>query len=224
MVFPIIVAAFSAVVATVSSIGPAIAGFCANVLPKIVPLLEKGMEILRMVENIANTVSKAMDIFNENDTAEYIGDRAIQAAEGVITPDQFENHSDYMNALRNFDLNPEKSKDLTAAQMIVSGLAVAGRGLDEKFGSPEGTMGNLWWLAAAKPDYFVADRLTQFLKTGQDILSIVEYFAGKLGGGESLEVEDKLVELDKNMNPDSDEKSIRDKIYAARDAVQNKED
>ncbi len=224
MVFPIIVAAFSAVVATVSSIGPAIAGFCANVLPKIVPLLEKGMEILRMVENIANTVSKAMDIFNENDTAEYIGDRAIQAAEGGITPDQFENHSDYMNALRNFDLNPEKSKDLTAAQMIVSGLAVAGRGLDEKFGSPEGTMGNLWWLAAAKPDYFVADRLTQFLKTGQDILSIVEYFAGKLGGGESLEVEDKLVELDKNMNPDSDEKSIRDKIYAARDAVQNKED
>lgn len=220
MIFPLIGVAFTAVASAVTSIGPAVAGFCANVLPKIAPLLEKGLEILRVVEGIANTVSQVMGIFNSHETAENIGDRAIQAADKGLTPDQFENHGEYMSALRDFELDPAKSEKLSDSQKIVSGLAVAGRGLDEKFGSAEGTMGNLWWLAAAKPDYFAADKLTQFLKTGQDIMSIVDYFEGKLGGGESLEVEDKLVELDKKMSPDTEEKSIREKIYATATSVQ----
>lgn len=220
MIFPLIGMAFTAIASAVTSIGPAVAGFCANVLPKIAPLLEKGLEILKVVEGIANTVSQVMGIFNSNETAENIGDRAIQAAERGVTPEQFEKHDDYMSALRDLTLDPEKSARLSEPQKIMSGLAVAGRGLDEKFGSPEGTMGNLWWLAAAKPDYFVADKLTQFLTTGQDIMSIVDYFEGKLGGGESLEVEDKLVELDKSTSPDQEEKSIRSQIYAAAEAVQ----
>lgn len=221
MIFPLIGIAFTAIATAVTSIGPAVAGFCANVLPKIAPLLEKGLEILRVVEGIANTVSQVMSIFNGNETAENIGDRAIQAAEQGVTPEQFENHGEYMSALRDFELDPEKSAKLSDSQKIVSGLAVAGRGLDEKFGSPEGTMGNLWWLAASKPDYFIADKLTQFLKTGQDIMSIVDYFEGKLGGGESLEVEDKLVDLDMSMAPDSKKQSIRERIHATSDAVIN---
>lgn len=218
--FPFIAAAFSAVVSTVTSIGPAVAGFAANVLPKILPLLEKGLEILRMVDNIASTVSQAMGIFNADETTEEIGNRAIQAADQGITPDQYETHGDYMAALRTFEPDPEKSAMLTDSQKIMAGLAVAGRGLDEKFGTPDGTMGNLWLLAAAQPEYFAADRLTHYLNTGQDILSIVDYFEGKLGGGESLEVEDQLVDLDKSITPDQDEKSIRAQIYAAADAVQ----
>jgi len=220
MIFPFIAVAFSAVASVVASIGPAVAGFCANVLPRLAPLLAKGMDALRVVEKIANTVSHAMGIFTGTDTAGDIGDRAIQASDKGITPDQFENHADYMNTLRHIALDPDKSAQLTDAQKIVSGLAVAGRGLDDKFGSPEGTMGNLFWLAAANPDYFSADKLTQYLKTGQDMMSIVDYFDGKLGGGESLEVEDGLVQLDKSIQPDADEKSIRQQIYAAADSVQ----
>jgi hypothetical protein len=220
MVFPIIAAAFSAVTTAVASIGPAVAGFCTNVLPKIVPLLEKGLEILKFVANIANTISTVFGIFNEKETVEDIGDRALQAAEQGITPDEFEDHAGYMDALRNFELDNEKSEKLSPTEKIVSGLAVAGRGLDEKFGTPEGTMGNLWLLAGAKPDYFNAEKLTQLLKTGQDIMSVVDYFEGTLGGGESLEVEDKLVALDKAQSPDQEEKSIRSHIYAAAEAVQ----
>jgi hypothetical protein len=220
MVFPIIIAAFSAVVSAVTSLGPAVAGFCTNVLPSILPYLEKGLEILRVVEGIANTVAQVAGVFKGHETAENIGDRALQAAEQGITPDRFDDHADYMNALRGFQLNPEKTEALSPAQKIVTGLAIAGRGLDEKVGTPEGTVGNLWVLAAAKPDYFSADKLSQFLHAGQDIASIVDYFSGKLGGGESLDVEDKLVELDKSMAPEQDEDSIRAQIYATVDAVQ----
>jgi len=220
MVFPIIVAAFSAVVSVVSSIGPAVAGFCTNVLPKILPLLEKGLEILKVVENIANVISQVFGIFGKNESVEDMGDRAIQAAEQGITPDQFDDHESYLNTLRGIELVPERSGELTPTQKIVSGLAVAGRGLDEKFGTPEGTMANLWLLAGANPAYFTADRLSAFLTTGQDIMSVVDYFEGKLGAGESLDVEDKLVGLDKTLSPEQDEKSIRAEIYAASATVQ----
>ncbi len=220
MISPLIAVALTAITSVVASIGPAVAEFCANVLPRLAPLLEKGMDILRMVEKIADTVSHAMGIFTGTDTTGDVGDRALQASDKGITPDQFENHADYMNALRHVDLDPDKSAKLTDVQKVISGLAVAGHGLDDKFGSPEGTMGNLFWLAAANPEYFNADKLTQYLKTGQDIMSIVDYFDGKLGGGESLEVEDGLVQLDKSINPDADEKSIREQIYAAADTVQ----
>lgn len=223
MIFPLIGVAFTAIASAVTSIGPAVAGFCANVLPKIAPLLEKGLEILRVVGNIASTVSQVIGIFKSDESTEDIGDRAIQAADKGITPDGYETHGDYMNALRNFELDPEKSAKLTEPQKIMSGLAVAGRGLDEKFDTPEGTMGNLWVMAAAKPEYFTADKLTQYLKTGQDIMSIADYFEGKLGGGESLEVEDKLVELDKSTAPEQEEKSIRSQIYAAAEAVQKQD-
>jgi len=220
MISPLIAVALTAITSVVASIGPAVAEFCASVLPRLAPLLEKGMDILRMVEKIADTVSHAMGIFTGTDTTGDVGDRALQASDKGITPDQFENHADYMNALRHVDLDPDKSAKLTDVQKVISGLAVAGHGLDDKFGSPEGTMGNLFWLAAANPEYFNADKLTQYLKTGQDIMSIVDYFDGKLGGGESLEVEDGLVQLDKSINPDADEKSIREQIYAAADTVQ----
>lgn len=220
MVFPFIISAFSAVVTAVSTIGPAVVGFCTNVLPKILPLLEKGLGILNTVGNIANTVSTVLGIFNGKDTVEDIGNRAIQAAAKDITPDKFEDHAEYMNALRDFDLNPGKSKTITPIEKIVAGLAVAGRGLDEKFYTPEGTMSNLWFLASTNPDYFNAEKLTQWVKTGQDIMTIIDYFEGKLGGGEALEIEDKLVALDKAESPEQEEKSIRAQIYAAADAVQ----
>ncbi len=224
MVFPFIAAAFSAVVSAVSTIGPAVAGFCANVLPKLGPLLAQGLEALKVVAQVANAVMQVIGIFKEGESVDGMGDRAMQAAEQGITPDQFDDHAEYVEKLRSFELDEAKSAKIDPMQKIVSGLAVASAGLDEKFNMSEGAAGGLWVLAGANPDYFNADRLTQFLKTGQDIRSIIDYFEGKIGGSESLEVEDALVELDKTTAPDQDEKSIRAQIYDAADAVQNPSD
>lgn len=218
---PFIAAAFSAVTSVVSSLGPTVVVFCQNVLPKILPILEKGMETLQIVEKIANTVAQVIGIFNHDETVEDIGDRAIQAADQGIKPDRFSTHTEYMDALREWKLDPERTAALTSIQKIVSGLAVAARGLDEKFDAPEGTMGHLWVLAAAQPRYFDTNKLTQFLQTGQDIPNILHYFEGRLNTGASLRMEEKLVELDQVAHPDQDEKSIRSHIYAAAEAVQN---
>jgi hypothetical protein len=220
MVFIINPAVIGAIISIVSTMGPAVAGFCTNVLPKIIPILEKGFEILQKVASVANIISQVFGIFKKDETVEDMGDRGVQAAEKGITPDQFDDHESYLNKLRDFELDPKRSEEMSPIQKIVSGLALAGRGLDEKFGTPEGTMGNLFVLAGVNPEYFNADKLGAFLRTGQDIMSVVDYFEGKLGAGEALEVEDKLVALDKETAPEQDEKSIRSEMYAAAAAVQ----
>ena len=100
MAFPLIAAAFSAVVSAVSSIGPAVASFCANVLPKLGPLLAQGLEALKVVGQIANTVMQVMSIFKEGESVEDMGDRAIQAAEQGVTPDQFDDTMRRIRAIR----------------------------------------------------------------------------------------------------------------------------
>ncbi len=222
MAFPIIAAAISGIVSVVSSIGPAVANFCTQVLPKIVPVLQKGIEFLKDIANVATQVGQVFGIFNKDETAENLGDRAIQAAEkNGTTLDQFDDFDDYLDALRRFEFNPEQSEKIPLAQKIVAGLALAGRGLDEKLNTPEGTMGNLWPLVGAKPDYFTADKITAYLKLGQDVMSVVDYFEGKLGAGEALEVEDKLIELDKSAAPEKTDSAILADLCAAAAAVQS---
>jgi hypothetical protein len=217
---PFIAGAVSAVVSVVSSIGPAVAGFCANVLPKLGPLLAQGLEALKVVAQIVDTIALFFGIFKGEETTENVGDRAIQAAEQGITPERFDDFAQYMDALREFKLDDDKSQKIPVEQKIVAGFALAGRGLDDKFNTPEGTMGNMIPLIAANPLYFSAEKLTQFLKSGHDIGSIIGYFEGKLGGGEALETEDKLVNMTKSTAPEADEKSIREQIYSSADAVQ----
>lgn len=209
----------SAVSTAVASIGPAVAGFCTNVLPTLAVYIEKGLGFMQMIAQVANTVATVMDILQPNETVDDIGDRALQAAAQDITPEQFDDHTDYVNALRSFSLIPDQNKD-KPMEKIVAGLAVVSAGLDGKLGMTDGTAGQLFTLVGADSDYFSADRLTQYLKSGQDIAALVDYFAGKLGGAESLEVEDDLVNLEKTRSPEQDDASIRSRLYEAQNTTQ----
>lgn len=209
----------SAVSAAVASIGPAVAGFCTNVLPTLAVYMEKGLEVMRVIAQVANTISTVMGILRPNETVDDMGDRAMQAAAQGMAPEQFDSHADYMDALRSFEFDPELNKG-KPMEKIVAGLAVVSAGMDDKLGMAEGTAGQLFALVGASPDYFSADRLTQYLQSGQDIAAVVDYFAGKLGGAESLDVEDSLVNLEKAHSPEQDDTSIRARLYEAQNTAQ----
>lgn len=222
MAFPLL-AVFSPIVSAVStavaSIGPAVAGFCTNTLPTLAIYIEKGLDVMKIIAQTANTLATAMDILRPGETAADMGDRALQAAAQGIDPEGFESHADYMDALRGFALDPDLNKD-KPMEKIVAGLAVVSAGLDDKLGAADGTVGQLFAMVGANADYFSTERLTRYLKSGQDIAAVVDYFAGKLGGAESLDVEEILVNLEKANTTDSNDASIRTRLYQAQDAVQ----
>ncbi len=212
----------SSVVSSVSSsissgLGTA-ASWCGE---KFGAVIDAGKNILGTVGGIAGNLLQGLGLWGEKETPEGMGDRALQAHEQRIFPDKFENFSEYMEDLRNFDLDPKKSLESTADQKIFKGLEVGGRALEDKFNAPTGSMSNVWVLAGANPEYFTSDRFHSLLNSGIDIASVVDYFEGNLGGAESLELEEQLVDTDQATYPGKDRQSSRQELYAAVEIAKN---
>jgi hypothetical protein len=215
----------SGVSSFVSSVGSAIssglsaaASWCGE---KFGAVIDAGKNILGTVGGVAGSLLQGLGLWGAKETPEDVGDRALQAHEQSIFPESFERFSEYMEKLRNFDLDPKKTEESTTDQKIFKGLEVAGRALEDKFNAPTGGMANVWVLAGANPEYFTSDRFHSLLNSGVDMASVVDYFEGKLGGGESLEVEDQLVDTDQATYPGKDPQSSRQELYAAVETAKN---
>lgn len=216
---------FSSIGSAISSVGSwvgnAVSSAASWAGSALNTLISVGGSVLGGLGNFASTLLKSFGFFRDEDppTPEW-GDRAMQAEAQNVFPDQFENFEDYLDTLRNFEIDPEKSKESTLDQKTFKGLEVAGRTLENKFGAPEGSMANVFVLAGANPDYFTSERFHTLLRSGMDITSITDYFEGRLGGAESLDIENELVDLDQKTNPGKDEQSCREDIYQAANVTQ----
>lgn len=208
----------SGVVSSVSSGLSAAASWCGE---KFSAIVSAGAGVLSGIGSMAGSLLQGLGLWGEKETPEIMGDRALQAHAQEIFPETFKNFDEYMECLRNFDLDPKKSEESTTDQKIFKGLEVAGRALEDKFNAPTGSMANVWVLAGANPEYFTSDRFQSLLKSGVDIASVVDYFEGKLGGSESLEVEDQLVDTDQATYPGKDPQGSREEIYAAVETAKN---
>ena len=201
-------AAVSVVSTAVSSIGPAVSGFCASVLPRIVPVLSTGMQVLSAVGQIARGVLSAVGVFRPEEKIDEMGERALQGADQGVKPENYDSTGQYIQALRELKIDPEKSAQWDDIQKTVAGLAIGSKGLEEKLNMPEGAAGNLWVLATANPGYFHADRLGSLLNHTHDIASVVRYFDGQLNLSDTVRVGDTLVQAERSLAPEKPEKTI----------------
>lgn len=215
-----------------SSIGSAVSSACSWVSSAVSSasswagkalsaVVDVGGGILGSLGGMAGSLLRGLGLFRADDQPiEVWGDRAMQAEEQKIFPDQFENFSDYMDKLRNFETDPEKSKESTFEQKTFKGIEIAGRALEYKFDAPEGSMANVFVLSASNPDYFTSERFKTLLNSGMDINDIANYFQGKLGGAESLKIEDNLIDLEQAGRSGQDKSIIREELYAAQSQTQ----
>ncbi len=214
-------ATVAAVGSAISTIGPAVSSFCTNVLPRLAPFIEKGLEALQVVGKIAQALLQIVGIFKPKEDIQDMGDRAMQAAEKGTRPENFDKFDDYLESIRNMELDPEKSQKSTAEQKIAAGLAIGAKGLEEKFNAPEGSMGNLWVLAAAAPAFFNEHRLESIIKSTTDIATVMRYFDGKLDLSEARSMGKTLVDAERTLSPGKIEEAIRTELRDAQEAVRN---
>jgi len=218
--FSAIGSAFSSACSWVGSAISTAASWAGSALSAVVRV---GGEMLSGVGSMAMSLLKSIGLFRDDDPPiDDWGDRAMQAEAQSIFPDQFDNFTDYLDTLRNFELDPQMSKESTLEQKSFKGLEVAGRALEYKYDAPEGSMANVFVLGAANPHYFTSERFQSLLGSGMDINDIADYFQGKLGGAESLKVEDALVELEQSHHPGKDEAASREELYQAQTDTQEK--
>ena len=208
----------SAISSAVSSIGSALSSFATGVAAVIGGAIEALAPIAKAIGTVANALLQGLGILKPNEDIEDMGDRALQAADVGITMDEFEDFDAYMDELRNFEPDPEKSKSYSPAQKTVAGLGVGTVGMEKKFDAEPGSLDSVWLLPMANPEYFNADRLQSMLSTGRFNGDAFAYLEKRLTGGESRSFE-KAMEVDadgKVMSADE-----RSELYQALEDAQD---
>lgn len=204
----------SAVCSAVSSIGSALSSFASGVGMVLTNLIEKFQPIAEAIGKVANALLSGLGILRPNETIEDIGERALQARAQGITIDKFPNFDDYMKALRDIDLDEDLKRTRNPTERMVAGLGLGSLAIEKKFDLPEGSMGALWLLPAANPEYFTADRLGEWIQNGRLAVNIYDYLEQKLSGEESSRFERGL-----SVDMTDAQKSA---LYDALDSAQRK--
>jgi hypothetical protein len=174
------------------AIGKAVSSFAHSIKPVLGPVLLTIANTIphpavKLVATCANALLHTLALFHPNETVENMGDRALHAAEQGITTDKFENFDDYMNALRNFELNPDLKEKFGPAEKLVAGLGIATLGIEDKFKFEAGSLNDLWLLPLTNSEYFTPERIDSLLAHGKTIGDVSAYLEKRMNADEARE-------------------------------------
>jgi hypothetical protein len=206
----------STVSSSVSSIGNALSSFATNVGPVIAGIINALAPVAEALGKFANAFLQGMGILKPNEKIEDMGEKALQAADQGITMDKFEKFDDYMNALRDFNLDPEISAKRNPAEKLIAGLGVGTVGAENKFNLERGSLNGMWLLPMANPAYFTPERMQSLLSSCKLGSTVFDYLEKRLSGSEARSFEKKL-EVTTDGWPMKD--SEMDKLYGALDSA-----
>ena len=182
---------------------------------KLVPALVKivGVQLEKFGRELQEFF-KELDLIEPEDNLEEIGDKSLQAEQDELHPikiEDFENHEKYLAAIKEYEVDPEKSAlipqddKLHKAIEILLGMAIA------KYGQ---SMSEFGQIIVNNPDFFSkSGRLAEFSSIArtdsQTFSEIINYIENKNMSTEKNDAAfDKLVEMEKKINPDASDVEI----------------
>lgn len=190
-IFPIVPTIASTIATTIASTLSSIATFISLYAPTILRTLET-------VNQVMSIISVNTQILQPKESLEDIGNRALQAAESQnIQPEQFNDYDDYLNEIRQFQLDPNKTIVYSSIDKQIAGLGIVCQSIEHKLNLPTNSMGILATMIALNPQYFTAERINHWLNTGSDLSQIIKYFNNDLGASDCLKTEQTLINLEK---------------------------
>ena len=183
----------------------AVVGGGVTALAGAVGVALKVTGLLDTVVKIVDVIGRALGIWGEKETTEEMGDRALQAQEAGIRPENFETYDQYLKEIRGIELDPEKSKKHTTAEKIMAGMGVCYWGLDDKYGKGSG---DLITHIVKDHEYFNEKRLGAYLDGVRSVADVARYFSGKLNPDDTNRVCDDLMGVEKQLNPEKSDADI----------------
>jgi hypothetical protein len=207
-----------AISSTFGSVSNACTGFLnniTNVLAAVSPVLTAlsvAMPQLRVAAAVVDVALTVLGLLQPNETTEELGDHILQAYEADIKPADFSTYDEYVAAIRNFKLDPEKSEKLNVGEKFAAGLSVLAWGMEEKLGT--GSSNLLVNILNDVPNldkgqgYFTEQRVTNILDTVKDVAELCKYFSKKLSPDAENRVEQQLIQAEQALNPDKDIETI----------------
>ncbi len=96
--------------------------------------------IAAVVVDIIANIAKALAVKNPDESVEELGDRVIQAEENDIRPENYDKHDEFLKAIHEFKVDPERSKEISTEEKTAKGVSCLLAGIAEKSGLNTGVL------------------------------------------------------------------------------------
>lgn len=172
---------------------------------KLAPL---AIELLKALGKAIEAFAKALGGLDVNTPTDELGDKAIQAEEAGIKPENYSSYQEYVKAVEEFPLNPEKSQKITDAEKWAKGIELIANSIQEKY--PMVNMPLVVDLAIGNPNVFTEKAckvLGEIVKNDpKAIETIAKFIAGDAKGSDVFAAGIKIIsELIKAEKPELDD-------------------
>lgn len=192
--------------------------FFSSVFSKVLSLSIPQIDILLLLIKI---VLDKMQVKDTDEDKLEVGDRVLQAEEKGIYPENYESFDEYYEAIKNFEIDPEKSLEFTDKEKLDKFAAVKLAQIEEKLGR---TFTDFLTTVAMNlsPDFKIESKIDKYCDYfTNDLEDISKYFKGELSDKEFDIINSKLVEIEKLVDPTKNETDIYNCLSEERAKVQN---
>lgn len=198
---------FGSVATGLSNVLESIGNFASSVgLGGLLTILSVAFPQLGRVIAVVEVVLHILGLLEPKENLDEFGDRVLQAEAEGITPHDFSTYKEYVAAIRNFELDPEKSKQFNAGDKVVAAMGVQYWGMNERFGLGAGDLLTHIVKDIVKnkeeDSYFTEARIKTILEKVESLADVANYFSGKLDAEDKQAVEDQLVKAEQSLNPE----------------------
>lgn len=189
-------------------IGTVIGGVCS--VARAACSIVKGLggltlQGLKLVVNALVGVAKALGLIKPETKTEDLGDKAIQAEEAGIKPENFDTYEEYVKAIEEFEVDPEKSKHISEEQKSMKAAEVSSGLILEKM--PDISLPAVITLGNDFSDVMNADKMAAMLSTIGSNKELFNNMVGVLNNTEKNAEKTEngiigLVNIEKTLNPE----------------------
>ena len=195
-------------------------GFITGLVATCAPILKAISVAATVVTAVAHAVTAISHAFGltKSTNAEELGEKALQAEEQNIRPEDFQSYEDYVKEVEAINLDPERSSRWTKEQKEAKAAEVGTMLLAERFGQNAVTLiGDV----AKHPDFFTPQRATHYLQEAQgqniDLTKISDLLNNKTTDLSSvIEAKDLMYDIEKSLNPNLSMNQHNDNIMELR--------
>ena len=182
-------------------------GFIAGIVSavsSIVTAIKAIVPVLKAVANVVMNICQTLGLIKPEEKVEDLGDKAIQAGDEGIKPENYANYQDYVKAVQDFQIDPEKSKHITPEEKMAKALEVQANLLVEK--APELGVMDYLSLIANHTDYFTPDKTTELgkllLSESGAVTNVAEVLNGTEKNPDKIgEAYETLAKVEKQVDP-----------------------
>lgn len=170
-------------------------------MPKLLEIVGKN---LFSIVNIIIGIVKGLGIVQPEENATDLGDKALQAEEAGIKPENYDSYEEYLKAVEKFETNPERSAEIKEEEKLQKGAEVMTATLIERYGDP---IIALFEIIAKNPIYF-EQRMPFFTEMQRNdsttFADITRYMSGKETDiNKADSTLEKIFEVEKKVEPDT---------------------